>query len=136
MAIHSKLNTGPILNQLNPVQLSYPISFRSSLMFFPLYLNLPRGLLPWGFPTKTFQYVCNMSHPSHSPWFNHPFSIRWSVVESHLNVWWEGIQPPCENLQLSTFFNYCSQIPLKYDNYTHLPLCRTQTNVTVSTHFL
>jgi hypothetical protein len=43
----------PVLNQINPVQLPYPTSWKSILILsYHLCLGLPSRLFPSGFPTK------------------------------------------------------------------------------------
>ena len=69
------------LDQSSPC--SHPTSWRSILILSShLRLGLPSGLFPSGPPppknlasTSHDSFMCYMSHPSHSPWFNQPNNI-------------------------------------------------------------
>jgi len=71
----------PILSQINQVAL--PL-FKPILVFsLRLCLGLPSGMFFWGFIMKTLcapihvLCICNISCPSHPPWFVHPHNIGW-----------------------------------------------------------
>jgi hypothetical protein len=52
--VYKSLSPFPILSQINPVQAPHPTSWRSILILSSyLYMGLPRGLFPSGFPIKT-----------------------------------------------------------------------------------
>ena len=59
----------------------HPTSWRSILILSShLFLGLPSGLLPSGFPTKTmYTPLPYMPRPSHSSRFYHPNNIGWGV---------------------------------------------------------
>jgi hypothetical protein len=76
----------------------YPISLRSILILSSyLYLGLPNGLFPPGFPTKSLYAFliptleCYMPHPSHPPWLDRANSkipeIRF-CLEWVWQTWW------------------------------------------------
>jgi len=76
----------PILSQINPVHVPHSTSRRYILILsFHLYLGLPSGLFPSGFPTKTLYihlsspHMCYTPRPSHSSRLNHPNKIWWGV---------------------------------------------------------
>jgi len=50
--VHKSPPLIPVLRQMHPVHTFYPISIRSILIYSHLYLGLPSGLFPLGFPTK------------------------------------------------------------------------------------
>jgi len=77
----------PILNQLEPVHVPHPTSWRSILILSShLRMGLPSGLFPSGFPTKTLYtpllsppHTCYIPRPSNSSLFYHPNNIGWAV---------------------------------------------------------
>jgi hypothetical protein len=66
--IHKCSPTVPVLSQLDPVQASLPISWRSILLLSShLRLGLPSGLYPSGFPTKTCIHLSSSPYVLHAP---------------------------------------------------------------------
>ena len=75
----------PILSQINPVHTRHTTSRRSILILSShLRQDLPRGLFPSGFSTKTsytplLPHTCCMPRPSYSSSFYHPNNLEWGV---------------------------------------------------------
>ena len=66
--VHNTQTLGPVLNQINPVHF-IPSYFFTSILTSPshLCLGLPVGLLPSGFPTKTYMHFSSVSRAPHAP---------------------------------------------------------------------
>jgi hypothetical protein len=87
--MHKRSPLVPIMSQIKPVHAPNPTSWRSILISPYLLLDLPSGLFPSGFHTKTLYaalHICYVARPFHSSWFYRQDNIWWAVQVIKLNI--------------------------------------------------